>query len=515
MERLLLFPEPFPDESFYSLAVRYHRIAANDSYRLTSQELFGTYSRTCGSVFPCCLDALSQRLASLYSVSQLIESSTLLPLYQPFLSDAVYEAAIHSMAGAQGTGLKMRLGLTASGFLRFASFRYCKTCLKADAEAYGTVYWHRIHMAPGVCVCPDHGDVLRSTNFPNNSDWRCMVLPGEFTGTPVLGSLGISAASAVAEMQFWGLENPSRVSTLISGGVLKQRLFELGLFKAGRIRDTALKKFIDQRLQRCPHDNEFRSVTDGCDWVLRVLRPRGTSMQPFRFYFLCWLLDLGVADLWAVELKNDVHYAEIYRCNGVSKKSPSDNEVTERRLAFTTDTELRCHDKSGYSWLYQHDRKWLQSYIASHRFVRKPKIRIDWDARDRGLARNLLLAREKIITAEGKPQKVTQTSLIRYVGNCYDFLRRPSKFPNSLHMMNNIVESEHDYQVRKLTWAVEVYSLPERCAVSVAMRFAGIRVLCVTELEIIKILTRLDISHHQSGRSRLPRDRSELIPKCF
>ena len=84
---LLCFPKPFPDESLYSLAVRYHKLAANPGYRVTSQELFGSYSRTCGSILPCCLGALSERLGGAISVRQLIERFTLLPLYLPFLND--------------------------------------------------------------------------------------------------------------------------------------------------------------------------------------------------------------------------------------------------------------------------------------------------------------------------------------------------------------------------------------------------------------------------------------------
>lgn len=84
MERLHWFPQPFPDELLYSLAVRYHRLSANCSYRRTSQDLFGGYSRTCGSILPCCLGTLSQELAPAYPVDELINRFTLLPLYEPF-----------------------------------------------------------------------------------------------------------------------------------------------------------------------------------------------------------------------------------------------------------------------------------------------------------------------------------------------------------------------------------------------------------------------------------------------
>ncbi len=137
MERLLLFPQPFADETLYSLVVRYHKLSANGSYRRTSQDLFGAYSRTCGSIVPCCLGALSQRLASAYSVTELIDRFTLLPLYEPFLSDATYSAACITMAGSDGTGLKMALGITASGFLKYASLRYCPSCVREDTQHCG------------------------------------------------------------------------------------------------------------------------------------------------------------------------------------------------------------------------------------------------------------------------------------------------------------------------------------------------------------------------------------------
>lgn len=72
MANLLFFPQPFPDESLYSLAVRYHKLAANPGYRVSSHELFGSYSRTCGSILPCCLGALSERLGGAIPVGELI-----------------------------------------------------------------------------------------------------------------------------------------------------------------------------------------------------------------------------------------------------------------------------------------------------------------------------------------------------------------------------------------------------------------------------------------------------------
>lgn len=99
MANLLFFPQPFPDESLHSLAVRYHKLAANPSYRLTSHELFGSYSRTCGSILPCCLGVLSERLRGAISVGELIERFTLFPLYLPFLNEEKGRDAAFLMGG--------------------------------------------------------------------------------------------------------------------------------------------------------------------------------------------------------------------------------------------------------------------------------------------------------------------------------------------------------------------------------------------------------------------------------
>lgn len=489
MERLLIFPQPFPDESLYSLAVRYHRLTANDSYRQTSQELFGTYSRTCGSILPCCLGALSKQLAGLYSVEDLIDCFTLLPLYQPFLDDAAYEGAKVVMAGSRGTGLKMSLGITASRFLKHASFRYCESCLQEDILKCGVAYWHRIHQSPGTCVCPHHGEVLCSLTFPHGSDWRCMLLPGEAVGTSMLEiSDATKAAGAVAEMQLWGLEHPSRVRVLLNGNFLKHRLAELGFIRSGRIRQKILRSFLIGRLKLCPRNNEFQEVTHSSDWVLRVLHPHRSIVQPFKFYLLSWLLESGLVEFHSFHPSTEAGNAFVPKPANANKTA-DDTGLETRRLAFLSSPNTKCHDKPGYQWLYRHDREWLKKYVNAHRLKGPYRNLVDWEARDSSLARDLLIAKEKILSISGKPNKITRSSLVRQMGKSHDFLRKPSKYPKSISVMNGIIESDHDHQVRKIKWAVNVFLLSELCATSVVLRHAGIRISHVTELEIRKILS--------------------------
>lgn len=437
---------------------------------------------------PCCLNALSQRLEAAYSVTELIDRFTLLPLYRPFLREKRYSGACTTMAGNSGAGLKMSLGITASRFQKHASLRFCEVCAREDAEACGTAYWHRIHQAIGNCVCPRHGQVLRAVRFPDGSDWRCMLLPDEAVGLPVMDSHGGTASLDVAQMQMWGLEHTSHVQGLLAGHFLRHRLDEMGFISSSRIREQALRAFLTPRLLISPSEDAFEEMVHSCDWIFQALRGRTAAVQPFKFYFLCWLLDVKLE-----RLANPYPIADSDlkgRSRGSASASPApETQIELHRLAFSSSANLRCHDKPGYAWLYRHDRKWLAQYVASHPFVRSRQALIDWDARDLALADELAIANDLIRSVEGKPQKVTRAALSRRVANGHDFLRNPHLFPLSTSLLHDLLESDHDHQIRKIMWAAKNYSLSEGAAISVVHRYAGIRVSHVIEAEITTLLT--------------------------
>ncbi|CAI8986315.1 TnsD domain-containing protein [Pseudomonas sp. IT-P100] len=487
MERLLAFPKPLPDESLYSVAVRYHRTMANDSYRKTSLDLFGAYSRTCGSTLPCCLGHLSARLGGLYSVQELVEAQTLLPLYKPFLQDGKYESAVRWMEGGIGTGLKMSMGITASGLLKHESFRYCEACVQDDIQDFGVPYWHRIHMAAGVCACPHHGSALRSVHFPSRSDWRCMLLPGECLSTPVTNTYGLRVATHIAEMQFWGLSHSSYVADLVHQGFLKSRLLELGMLKKDRLIEKAIKAHVERRFWDAPQENDYLTVIGDSGWVLRLLRPRGQTVQPFRFYFLCWLLGATLDDLSAYESEPPEKRTPSTAPNLARKTVASEKEIAVRRRLFTSDCHERCHEKTGYYWLYHNDRGWLKNYLNTHQHRRIRKPRVDWKVRDTVLSEDLVTVHRKIMLQQGKPVKLTKSAIVRSLPYHFDFLRQPANFPKSMRVIQRLIETEHDYQVRKIRWAMEQCHRNKYYGLTSVLRIAGIRVRRISDNEIRKI----------------------------
>ena len=315
-----------------------------------------------------------------------------------------------------------------------------------------------------------------------------MLFPAEVVGSPVMQVPCRPAAGELSEMQLWGLEHPAAVRNLLVGDFLWHRLDEMGFLKAGRVRLQTLKSFLTLRLLCSPRGNEFQELNCSWEWVLGVVRPRRTVVQPLKFYFLCWLLEAGLEHLKSFLPQADIYGGEA--TEGSNTGVPAEeSEIEARRQAFSSSKNVKCHEKPGYQWLYRHDREWLTQYVSAHPFIRRMTGLVDWAARDEALARNLLIARDQILFTQGKPQKVTRAALNRRVAHSQDFLRMPDKFPISTLLMSDMLESDHDHQVRKVRWAVREYLLPERSALSVVYRFAGIRLSHVTEEEVLDILS--------------------------
>lgn len=475
MERLLTFPEPLPDETVYSLAVRYHRIVGNFSYRRTSGELFGFYSRTCGSIFPCGLDALASQLDGVITAGDLIQYHTLLPLYRPFLSDRAYSATIQSMMSTSGSGVMMRLGLTASGLLKYSSFRYCHECALDDLRLFGAPYWHRIHTAPGVLTCPRHNRPLTSYDFQCRHDWRLMVLPGEGYSSSQHAGFSNCIGDNVSQLQAWALLNPELLCEIVERDVLRFCLADLGLINNCRLRQREISQYFRCRLSMGPSLGPYESLIVRPDWIVRLLRPRERLAQPFHFFYALSLLGQDVASLKAF-INSDFRYnpPPLKYCNRIVNAAPSTRSYY--RSVYQRDKNKKCHERAGYSWLYRHDRAWLVDNLQPLPPQRNKNCRVDWVKRDEVFSSNLLAARQLILLRKDKPSKITKSQLARVIPGGFGLLRNIAKLKKSSDMLPVLIENEHDFQLRKLQWAIEKLPYPKFLQHWLVIKLAAIRV---------------------------------------
>ena len=159
------FPTPYPDELLYSLIARFHVRSGNLSPKATIEELFS--SRTASSIadMPCNIDALIKAAPAFIKLNaeQLIQDNTLYPYYMVFQTNAKCNEIMQAMRSSYGGDIHTKVGIMASTIKSFENLRFCHKCIETDLKVYGEYYWHRIHQAPGVMVCPEHGVIIQDS----------------------------------------------------------------------------------------------------------------------------------------------------------------------------------------------------------------------------------------------------------------------------------------------------------------------------------------------------------------
>lgn len=161
------FPDPYPDELFYSICARYSRRVGYQSQTYTTYDLFGARILV-AIALPSNLNHLSSVLppGHRYTVDQLIDEHTMLPFHAHFLPPERVVKVRESMAEDSGGKHTHSLaGGLSRGNSRRETFRYCPACVTEDRRRYGETYWHRAHQAPRVIVCPHHAVWLEPTCF--------------------------------------------------------------------------------------------------------------------------------------------------------------------------------------------------------------------------------------------------------------------------------------------------------------------------------------------------------------
>jgi len=152
---LSYFPEPYPDELWYSVLCRYYVRSGFQKQATIAEELYQSPTLFHGglaSSFPCIavLDNLPEGLLDLEKV---IMNHTLTPYYLRMMSQEIkrnYYDAVKQKAKLWPKNINPQAPDGREGL------KFCPLCLKEDAERYGEPYWHREHQIPLMPLCPVH-----------------------------------------------------------------------------------------------------------------------------------------------------------------------------------------------------------------------------------------------------------------------------------------------------------------------------------------------------------------------
>jgi len=498
MASVLMFPTPFPDETIASLVTRYHQMSGGVGVRRTLVELFGAVTKSYASELPCYLT----HLEAVSGCTSLVDNHTLLPYFEPFLSAEKAKRARELMQSSHPLGLKLELGITAAGFEKYRTRRYCPRCIAVDFAVCGVSYWHVCHQAAGVHVCPKHHCYLhRVLTEPETGDFNQLFLPSDIIGREEghamrsQSEIHFCRLAELADIIDWGRCNRQSIARLLKDDYLHFVINRAGLISKGRVCASRLEEHFINSSSDYPGEYEFQRLFERHHarivWPLDLLRGRKSSHHPILFY--TFLNCLGIDLKCMIEDCSDrVKYiAPPKPLASIAPKASSDFEKNARRKSFSIAyADVSARNTGDYAWLYRHDKAWLQSYISDHRTPHVIRDLVDWAKRDCELAERVRSAVAEINGLPGPPIRVSLATICRVLSIPPDTFRHQHKLSQSMDVIKTNLENRHDYQVRKLIWAASALSAENiSCTKSNLLRKSNIRLCCLTEKEMFRFMS--------------------------
>ena len=163
--RLLLFPDPYPGESFYSVLCRYHVRSGNISDCCTSNQLFGYNSSLISTLLtPFHLEMAKYWFPEHYVTVQekMLRQNTAYNLYAINAIQSELERIQDVVNGRKTTESFPRWmhprTVNPAGYLR-----YCPECAAEQIKLYGEPYWQVLPQVDEVEYCPRHKIRIRSS----------------------------------------------------------------------------------------------------------------------------------------------------------------------------------------------------------------------------------------------------------------------------------------------------------------------------------------------------------------
>ena len=118
-------------------------------------------------------------------------------------------------------------------------------------------------------------------------------------------------------------------------------------------------------------------------------------------------------------------------------------------------TELRKLNPALYARLYRKDRVWLDKHSPKPDKKKTRNIRVDWNQRDLEVLARVQHAVSRILESDGKPKRLTVSRIGAIAGVRPLLEKHLDHLPETKKYLEQTVESEEQYRLRKIQWAIE------------------------------------------------------------
>lgn len=314
---LNMFPEPYEDESLYSLVARYHQRSGNIEVRHTFKDIFGEERVFLSSDFPSKVKPMLNNLI----IFGLGDELTFIKKHTPFLyytnfRDEKFRNRLYAKLLYDRQGFHAETGQMASSVKESTEYKFCAKCLINDFDVKGESYWRVSHQLPSVMYCIKHNEILSVGKVRFRGQDYCQL---------VLPSLGILEASNKIinseKINEYDLLNLKKIAVL-SYTLLSEEFFfgnnQLGIKYGHLLNEIGYKKnmgytdliglhedfisYYSESLLKIFHS--FPNDDIEHSWLAQISRKHRKSFHPLRHLLFLNFLGVNIGDLNQVKIRN-------------------------------------------------------------------------------------------------------------------------------------------------------------------------------------------------------------------
>lgn len=477
-EKINFFPPPFPDEFLISRVSRYHVMSGNGTYESTFLELFGRKGFGLCAVVPPHIDVLAPRLPGNVetSASEIIQDSTLLPLFRPFLGrpNKLALPLQKNDVNSEITHLPRRV-VGMSGEMNL-----CLSCACEDEMEHGVAYWHRSHQIPGVAVCWKHREKLVNScpncRFPFQRLNRLLSIPWAtcrcgtdirtFVPLKTIDELEIAYSTYSHDLLMENIEpqNPEIIMSTYRAKIRERGFIRGSLPATSEFQDAMIKDLGAEFIRKV--DPAF-SANRTQSWLRLSYIESALDLPITRHLVLgMYLFESASNFRKCVSIQIDEQVAAVRKTN---RKEPTNNVVCDgyrrkilgekkKNPEITMERLWKKHFRA-VAWLFDNDKIWLTKTTKVEANDAKDRCKLDENGdaeKDREYSQIANTVSKNIFEKQGKPERV---SIGKILGGLPKRIssgaRSRERFPLLFETIELCKETSWCFSARRILWALE------------------------------------------------------------